>query len=752
MRTIRCAVLTHVATVLFAAALSGCGSGGETTPVATTVANANEGVAGANVTTLRPTLMAAGNEKAADPDNLIDFSDRWLSWDGTLANVYYDTAGDTLRLGSPEAGHEQTIGVRRFDTPLVAGTLYTLQVIASDTQAVAILYPFDAAGKFVPLGTGTDAFWAIAHDGAPKSFIAPSGVAGFFLEVRSQWHAASDTLLLPVVYTGIPESPTGPNLSGLAGQWSDWTGNPSGVIAEPDGLRLRIAPPEVGTDFRIAVQRFDKSLVAGRRYRLSVDKDTSDPGTTMLLYLFDAQGRPFMFRRGTSTGQSQPWIAAQPGESYVVTIPEGVTRFAIQVQSPWRATRTTWIAPRFAESPSEVCYPILKGLDHLVDSQGPQDLQQPTSSLAISDDGDVIAFTTTSPDAVYSGTGSGNTSAAGAYSHVFLIERASRRITRITPPTVDGTSPKLSLSGNGRYVLFESTATNLIAGETDRNGEVEDVFLYDRQDDRIRRVTDGTSLQPQRLPGFFGYVTPRLLSSDGTVLVYNRRRPNLTQYQGTWCRFSDCEELFVLDRASGRISQPLASYGDLLEYTSLSLSGNGRYLAVTGQSGASRGMVVLDLATAQSRVFPAEFSSYHWPSMSADGRTLVYTGLAENRLPGEPSGLGTGVYNIFTAELPAGGVRRIWGGVRQDEYAMASQVSASGDHVALVMTYGTTIGAAEIFLHHRPSRTTTRVLGPDFAYPAISADGRVLAVRGISADHAGIFVARVDYACGPTFP
>lgn len=44
----------------------------------------------------------------------------------------------------------------------------------------------------------------------------------------------------------------------------------------------------------------------------------------------------------------------------------------------------------------------------------------------------------------------------------------------------------ISISGDGRYVAFDSTATNLVAGDT--NG-VRDVFVRDRQAGTTRRVS-----------------------------------------------------------------------------------------------------------------------------------------------------------------------------------------------------------------------------------------------------------------------
>jgi Tol biopolymer transport system component len=76
-----------------------------------------------------------------------------------------------------------------------------------------------------------------------------------------------------------------------------------------------------------------------------------------------------------------------------------------------------------------------------------------------------------------------------------------------------------AMSGDGRYTVFRSDADNLVKGDT--NGKA-DVFLYDRKDDRIRRIssgakgrqTDGDSYAP-------------IISGDGRYVFYSSRATNV---------------------------------------------------------------------------------------------------------------------------------------------------------------------------------------------------------------------------------
>ena len=71
-----------------------------------------------------------------------------------------------------------------------------------------------------------------------------------------------------------------------------------------------------------------------------------------------------------------------------------------------------------------------------------------------------------------------------------------------------------SMSADGRYVAFYSGATNLVPGDT--NGEVWDVFVYDRQTDKIQLVSvgaDGTSSSDLSSGGS--------ISADGRYVVFD---------------------------------------------------------------------------------------------------------------------------------------------------------------------------------------------------------------------------------------
>ncbi|UCB46685.1 MAG: PD40 domain-containing protein, partial [Spirochaetota bacterium] len=85
-----------------------------------------------------------------------------------------------------------------------------------------------------------------------------------------------------------------------------------------------------------------------------------------------------------------------------------------------------------------------------------------------------------------------------------------------------------SISGDGRYVAFESAATNLVPGDT--NG-AEDVFIHDTQTGTTTRV----SVDSEGTEGD-GDSCELSISADGRYVAFESRATNLVafDYNETW--------------------------------------------------------------------------------------------------------------------------------------------------------------------------------------------------------------------------
>jgi hypothetical protein len=107
---------------------------------------------------------------------------------------------------------------------------------------------------------------------------------------------------------------------------------------------------------------------------------------------------------------------------------------------------------------------------------------------SISGDGNIIVFESKSSNLSPEGS--------NGKSQVFLRDRSNNRTELISKSIAggpgDGESKEPSISGDGRFITFLSSSSNLVANDT--NGKT-DIFVYDRQTDRttlISKTSSGT--------------------------------------------------------------------------------------------------------------------------------------------------------------------------------------------------------------------------------------------------------------------
>src|SRR5439155_5282511 len=89
----------------------------------------------------------------------------------------------------------------------------------------------------------------------------------------------------------------------------------------------------------------------------------------------------------------------------------------------------------------------------------------------------------------------------------------------------DDASLGSALSADGRFVAFDSAATDLVAGDT--NG-VSDVFVHDRQTGTIERVSVASGgAQGNGSSGRIGFAFPPALSAYGCFVALHSGATNL---------------------------------------------------------------------------------------------------------------------------------------------------------------------------------------------------------------------------------
>ncbi|MCC7171898.1 MAG: PD40 domain-containing protein [Planctomycetes bacterium] len=300
-----------------------------------------------------------------------------------------------------------------------------------------------------------------------------------------------------------------------------------------------------------------------------------------------------------------------------------------------------------------------------------------------------------------------------------------------------------SLSADGRYVVFASSATNL--APLDGNGTI-DVFVRDR-------TTATTELISIALSGRAGddLSTAGDISADGRFVAFQSRAIDLTP---DWDTFGDTD-IFVRDRLTGttdRITKPKTS-AHSADSVSPQISGDASTIVfeswarlVPNDSDSELDLYLYDRATGVIALVVASGVPCLSPSISADGRTLTFVSAASTLVPGDTNG----VADTFLMDRTTGSIVRVSvdsNGVQGDGLTALADLSADGRTVALWswasnLVPGDTNGQEDIFVHDTVAHTTSRVSVDSFGgqsnsyseRPAISGDGRRVAFASFASN------------------
>ncbi|MHB0939330.1 MAG: Ig-like domain-containing protein [Armatimonadota bacterium] len=196
-----------------------------------------------------------------------------------------------------------------------------------------------------------------------------------------------------------------------------------------------------------------------------------------------------------------------------------------------------------------------------------------------------------------------------------------------------GDQVKPIISGDGRYVLFLSAATNFIVGDVNTSY---DAFLHDCQTGETTAVA---LISTGSLP-IAGCLTANM-SADARFIVYSTNSPILPGVSSSY------RQLYIRDRQTGQISlvssTASGAVGNNASYRG-SVSLDGRYVAfdsnatnlVAGDANSRTDIFIKDRQTgavvcasvAGSGAFGNNFSMY--PEISQDGSHVTYRSLASN--------------------------------------------------------------------------------------------------------------------------
>ena len=326
-----------------------------------------------------------------------------------------------------------------------------------------------------------------------------------------------------------------------------------------------------------------------------------------------------------------------------------------------------------------------------VDSTGAQ-ANWGSYSPSISADGRYVAFYSEASNLVVGDSNGAN--------DVFVHDVKTGITTRVSVDSAgiegDERSFYCAISATGRYVAFDSLATNLVPGDT--NGW-QDVFVHDRLLGTTTRVSvDSSGAQGNDASNYPG------ISADGKRVVFDSRSNNLVAGDT-----NGSVDIFVHDLTSG-----------------VTLCASVDPTGLPGNSGNG------------------------YTSISGDGRVVAFTSGSTNLVLGDTNKTG----DVFVRDLVTGQTTRVsvsTAGVEGNGFSTiqtATTLSFDGRFVAFKslatnLVPNDTNGMQDVFLHDVRLGTTTRMnvdsqgnqaLGGTSSTPAISTDGRFVGFYSFAAN------------------
>jgi len=282
------------------------------------------------------------------------------------------------------------------------------------------------------------------------------------------------------------------------------------------------------------------------------------------------------------------------------------------------------------------------------------------SGVSISANGRYIAFASNSADIV-----DGDTNGA---IDIFVRDRAINTTQRVSIASdgtqangnSDGAFRATVVSANGRYIVFSSSASNLVPNDSNSK---RDLFVHDRLNGSTERV----NLASDNTQGNFGLSTNNKfdLSSDGRYVVFSSADSNLVAADG-----NGQSDIFVRDLVTGTTELvSIANDGSQANSISMNpaISANGRYVSfnsmasnlVTGGNPQGLAIFVRDrIANTTEMVdVPHDGStsngfSFGNTAVSEDGRYIVFPSYASNLVADDPNSYSS--LNIFIHDRISG--------------------------------------------------------------------------------------------------
>ncbi len=332
-------------------------------------------------------------------------------------------------------------------------------------------------------------------------------------------------------------------------------------------------------------------------------------------------------------------------------------------------------------------------------------------------------------------------------SDVFVHDLKKGKTTLIShdPIGLDGNnqSSHAVVSKNGRFIAFNSDASNLVANDT--KGFV-DVFVHDRKTGTTERVSLDSAGNEVDGNSIFASI-----SANGRFVAFESSAPNLVADDT-----NGKVDVFVRDRLTGTTTRVSVASGGVQIVKGgfdCAISGNGRFVAfvsgdaeiVPNDENSANDVFVHDRETGDTSLVTVNAlgatgdESSRSPSLSFDGRFIAFGSGSTDLVPG---GAGNDDEDVFVRDMVEGTTECVSvssGGILGDQDSALPDISANGRFVvfqslAQTLVTGDTLGVRDVFLHDRKKHVTTRVskgrngaeASASSTVPQVSKNGKVV--------------------------
>lgn len=283
----------------------------------------------------------------------------------------------------------------------------------------------------------------------------------------------------------------------------------------------------------------------------------------------------------------------------------------------------------------------------------------PADQPSISADGRFVAFRSAATNLV---EGSGS-----SVPHIFVRDRQTATTTLVSvdsggdPGNLGSERP--AISSDGRFVAFQSIASNLVPGDTNLT---QDVFVHDR----VTGTTERASVADDGSQSAV-FSASASISGDGRFVSFHSIASNLVPGDT-----NNAQDVFVRDRVAGTTERvSVGSAGVQGNFASLeaSISANGRFVAfrsgadnlVVGDTNFRTDVFVRDREAGTTELVSRawggglstgdSFSFTAGSAISADGRYVVFQSFGNDLVPDDTNGWG----DVFVRDRHFGTTERV---------------------------------------------------------------------------------------------